>query len=79
MLQGEGKTCDNWLSKNTWSVGFDFDQEEGELIIILDLGVLISLGELKDFSEIISEIILVCTYFYFSLQPKVVLIFSLNF
>lgn len=53
LLQGDGKTCDNWLSKRTWSIPLDFDQDEGEFIMILDLGVLISLGELKDFSEII--------------------------
>jgi hypothetical protein len=45
-------------------------------MIIVTRGLLIDLGELKDFYDIISEFILFCTYFYF---PKVFLIFYLNF
>ena len=53
-----------------------FDQEDGEFKTKFAFGLRNYLGELKDFSETISEYIFCCTYFSF---PRVDLILSLNF
>ena len=55
---------------------FPFDQDEGEFMTALFLGLLSYLGELNDFSDIIYDFILFWTYFWW---PRVVRIFYLNF